>query len=29
MADSNIDAEYQACFDKVSKILPCLRLFLK
>jgi len=24
VADSNVDAEYQECFDKVSKILPCL-----
>ena len=24
VADSQIDAEYQECFDKVSKILPCL-----
>jgi len=29
VADSNIDAEYQECFDKVSKILPCLRLLNK
>ncbi|MEH6451535.1 MAG: aminodeoxychorismate synthase component I [Psychromonas sp.] len=24
VADSDVDAEYQECFDKVSKILPCL-----
>jgi para-aminobenzoate synthetase component 1 len=24
VADSQVDAEYQECFDKVSKILPCL-----
>jgi len=24
VADSEVDAEYQECFDKVSKILPCL-----
>ena len=24
VADSNVDLEYQECFDKVSKILPCL-----
>ena len=24
VADSSVDAEYQECFDKVSKILPCL-----
>ena len=24
VADSKVDAEYQECFDKVSKILPCL-----
>jgi len=24
VADSNVDAEYQECLDKVSKILPCL-----
>ncbi|MFT7456961.1 MAG: para-aminobenzoate synthetase component 1, partial [Marinobacter maritimus] len=26
VADSNVDAEYQECFDKVSKILPCLEM---
>jgi para-aminobenzoate synthetase component 1 len=25
VADSQVDAEYQECFDKVSKILPCLQ----
>jgi len=25
VADSQVDAEYQECFDKVSKILPCLK----
>jgi para-aminobenzoate synthetase component 1 len=29
VADSNIDAEYQECFDKVSKILPCLEILHK
>lgn len=29
VADSNIDAEYQECFDKVSKILPCLDILNK
>lgn len=29
IADSNIDAEYQECFDKVSKILPCLEVLNK
>ncbi len=24
VADSNVDEEYQECFDKVSRILPCL-----
>ncbi|WP_026339279.1 aminodeoxychorismate synthase component I [Psychromonas ossibalaenae] len=24
VADSNVDEEYQECFDKISKILPCL-----
>lgn len=24
VADSNVDQEYQECFDKLSKILPCL-----
>ena len=24
VADSKVDAEYQECFDKLSKILPCL-----
>ncbi|WP_037028260.1 aminodeoxychorismate synthase component I [Psychromonas aquimarina] len=29
VADSNVDAEYQECFDKVSKILPCLEALNK
>ncbi|PKH01333.1 aminodeoxychorismate synthase, component I [Psychromonas sp. MB-3u-54] len=29
VADSNVDAEYQECFDKVSKILPCLEILNK
>ncbi|MFT6926790.1 MAG: para-aminobenzoate synthetase component 1 [Psychromonas sp.] len=29
IADSNVDAEYQECFDKVSKILPCLEMLNK
>jgi len=29
VADSNVDAEYQECFDKVSKILPCLEMLNK
>lgn len=29
VADSNIDLEYQECFDKVSKILPTLTAFNK
>ena len=29
VADSNVDQEYQECFDKVSKILPCLEALNK
>ncbi|MGB5446564.1 MAG: chorismate-binding protein, partial [Psychromonas sp.] len=29
VADSNVNAEYQECFDKVSKILPSLTLLNK